>query len=94
MPLNLLQPVCAICHRLWGRGLLVPADAKVLKILVRWGDYIARTAEAGELGPFVWARTPREEEVLIDLPEKTRSRLSTPSQPLAAWWSPSPSVRC
>ena len=54
-----------------GASLLIPADAKVLKILVRWGDYTARTAEEGDPGPFVWARTPREEGVLVDLPEKT-----------------------
>ena len=91
--LNLLQPVCAICHRLLGRACWYRPMPRA-EIIIRWGDYIARTAEAGEPGPFVWARTPREEEVLIDLPEKTRSRPSTPSQPLAAWWSPSPSVRC
>ena len=54
-----------------GASLLVPADAQRLRIIVRWGDYTARTAEAGEPGPVVWARTPREEEVLVDLPEKT-----------------------
>ena len=54
-----------------GASLLVPAEAQTLKILVRWGDYTVRTARDDEPGPFVWARTPREEGVVIALPEKT-----------------------
>jgi len=54
-----------------GASLLVPAEAQTLTILVRWGDYTARTARDDEPGPFVWARTPREEGVVIALPEKT-----------------------
>ena len=34
-----------------GASLLIPADAQLLRIIVRWGDYTARTAEEGEPGP-------------------------------------------
>ena len=59
-------------------SLLVPAEAQTLKILVRWGDYTARTARDDEPGPFVWARTPREEGVVIALPEKTEQPTEYP----------------
>jgi hypothetical protein len=54
-----------------GASVLVPAEAQRLKIIVRWGDYKARAAREGEPGPFVWERTPREEEISVELPEKT-----------------------
>ena len=39
--------------------------------MVRWGDYKARNAKAGEPPPHVWQRTQREEVVGVALPERT-----------------------
>ena len=90
--LNLLQPVCAICHRLWGE----PADTGRYPAAENYcplGDYTARTAEAGEPARLC-GHVRRGGRVLSTSLRRRRSRPSTPSQPLAAWWSPSPSVRC
>lgn len=48
-----------------GASLLVPADTRRLKIIVRWGDYKARLAREDELGPFVWNRLGCEQGVEV-----------------------------
>ena len=53
-----------------GASLLVSADAKQLQITVRWGDYKVRQDGEGEAAPFVWDRTSREEEVVVNLPDR------------------------
>jgi hypothetical protein len=54
-----------------GASLLVSADAKQLTIIARWGDYKVRQDREGEAAPFLWDRTGREEEIVVDLPDKT-----------------------
>ena len=61
-----------------GASVFVPADAQRLKILVRWGDYKGREAREDEPGPLVWDRTPREEGVPVELPEKTERPMEKP----------------
>jgi hypothetical protein len=54
-----------------GASLLVPADARQLQLVVRWGDYTVRKDGEGDAAPFVWDRTGREERLAVDLPDKT-----------------------
>jgi len=59
-----------------GASMFVPVDAQQLTILVRWGDYKVREAREDEPGPLVWERTPREEGVIVELPEKTEQPMA------------------
>jgi hypothetical protein len=69
-----------------GLSLLVPAQAKQLQVTARWGDYrrqeVKARQEAVPDGPcpavagdgggrVVWMRTPREEKLILKLPEQT-----------------------
>lgn len=51
-----------------GLSFLVPADARGLQIIVRWGDYSTAEVEARDDKPVsVWQRNPREETISIEL---------------------------
>jgi hypothetical protein len=54
-----------------GASLLVAADAKQLKVIIRWGDYKVHQDGEGEAASSVWDRTACEEEVVVVLPDKT-----------------------
>ena len=77
-----------------GASLLVPAEAQVLKILVRWGDYTARPARDANLAR--WCGHGRHGKQRYS--SSCRRRPTQPTEyavpTLVAWWSPSPSVRC
>ena len=55
-----------------GLSVLVPASAKELRIVVRWGDYHLEQYPEGQSGPTRWHRTAREEGVAFDLPDRTQ----------------------
>jgi len=61
-----------------GASLLVAANARELKVVVRWGDYDARESKDDEPGPYVWERTPREEALVVSLPDKTDQPMEQP----------------
>jgi hypothetical protein len=54
-----------------GMSMLVPSGAKVLEVMVTWGDYEPRT------GPESWARTARAHRVPLQLPAKTGNTRET-----------------
>jgi hypothetical protein len=55
-----------------GLSVLVPASARRLKIVVRWGDYHLEQYADGKGGPIRWHRVAREEGVAFDLPDQTQ----------------------
>jgi hypothetical protein len=57
-----------------GISFLVPDTARGLNVTVRWGDY--HTGKGADTAG-VWTRTPREERLSIDLPERTHQPLNT-----------------
>ena len=69
---TLLRLACVTCHH---PSVLACScrqmPSKQLKITVRWGDYKVRQDGEGAAAPFVWDRTGREEEVVVNLPDKT-----------------------
>jgi len=54
-----------------GLSVLTPKTTEELKVTVRWGDYHLTKGGDGQGGPVEWRRTPREEQVLLKLPERT-----------------------
>lgn len=61
-----------------GVSLLIPPKAGQLKVVVRWGDYRVRKSKDGEPGQHVWERTPREELIAVNIPEKTEQPIEQP----------------
>ncbi len=55
-----------------GMSILVPAAARRLAVTVRWGDYHYQQPKDGQGGFGAWKRTPREEQVVFDLPPETQ----------------------
>jgi helicase-like protein len=64
------EPAAAAKQRFFpssiGLSILLPAEAKALKIRVRWGDYRRDGDERSE----TWRRTPREEDIPLSVPER------------------------
>jgi hypothetical protein len=54
-----------------GLSVLVANDTRQLNVIARWGDYHLTKAGDGQGGPVEWRRTPNEQQVSIDLPERT-----------------------
>lgn len=54
-----------------GLSLLVSPTTKQLKVTARWGDYARQETKEGANGHANWQRSPREEVVPLELPEKT-----------------------
>jgi hypothetical protein len=54
-----------------GLSLLVSSATRKLKLKVRWGDYKLRKPEDGHGGQEEWERQQREEELTIEVPQKT-----------------------
>ncbi len=52
-----------------GASVLVTAATRELNVTVRWGDYRRATPMDGKGGPGQWPRTPREETILVGLPQ-------------------------
>ena len=59
-----------------GLSVLVAPAARHLRVIVRWGDYRLQT-EPGQAGPIRWKRTAQEEQVSLDLPERTQQPVET-----------------
>jgi hypothetical protein len=55
-----------------GVSLLLPADTKELTVTARWGDYQLQKPEDGRGGGGEWQRVPREEEITLTVPERTK----------------------
>lgn len=53
-----------------GMSLLVSSDTRQLRVAVRWGDYKLLKPDEGHGGPTEWKRTPHQEELVLDLPDK------------------------
>lgn len=60
-----------------GLSILIGNAAKSLKITVRWGDYKRRSPGDGHGGYEEWEREQREEELSVNLPERTQSPKET-----------------
>ncbi len=56
-------------------SILVNSGTRQLTVTVRWGDYRLQQPKEGQGGPIQWKRTPREEQIVLDLPEQTRQPL-------------------
>ena len=54
-----------------GLSVLVPANARQLKVTVRWGDYQQTKAGDGHGGSVEWRRYPNEKQFVLRLPERT-----------------------
>jgi hypothetical protein len=70
------EPAAAAKQRFFpssiGLSILLPAETKTLKVMVRWGDYRRDGDERSE----TWRRTPREEEISLTVP----MRLARPQE--------------
>ena len=55
-----------------GMSILVPAAARRLTVTVRWGDYHLQQPKEDQGDSAAWQRTPREEQVVFDLPAETQ----------------------
>ncbi|MBI5764261.1 MAG: helicase [Planctomycetes bacterium] len=54
-----------------GLSVLVSETTQQIKVAVRWGDYHLTKGGDGPGGQAEWRRTPREEPMLLELPERT-----------------------
>lgn len=52
-----------------GASLLISAEIRTLKVIVRWGDYTPLGAKEGDDGRWNWERKPKEETIDVNLPE-------------------------
>ena len=55
-----------------GMSILVTPGTRRLTVTVRWGDYRLQQPKEGQGGAIQWKRTPREEQIVLDLPEQTQ----------------------
>lgn len=60
-----------------GLSLLIGGTTKKLKINVRWGDYKLRKPKEGQAAQEEWERRQQEQELTIDIPEKTKNPRET-----------------
>jgi hypothetical protein len=60
-----------------GLSLLVSSPTRKLSVKVRWGDYKRRQPDDGHGAHEEWERQQRDEELTIDVPEKTKTPLET-----------------
>ncbi|MHB8900295.1 MAG: hypothetical protein ACYC6Y_16215, partial [Thermoguttaceae bacterium] len=60
-----------------GLSVLVADPARHLRVTVRWGDYRLQEPETGQPGSIRWQRTAREEQVALDLPDRTQQPVET-----------------
>lgn len=61
-----------------GLSLLIPAETKELKIVVRWGDYLMRKADDGHGTGAEWQRKYREESLTLTVPAKSKQPAEQP----------------
>jgi hypothetical protein len=61
-----------------GMSLLIPAETKEMKIVVRWGDYLMRKAEDGHGTGAEWQRQYREESLTLTVPVKSKQPTEQP----------------
>ena len=63
-----------------GLSILIGSKTKKLKIKVRWGDYKLRKPTDGHGAQEEWEREQRDEELTIDIPDKTKHPRETEIQ--------------
>jgi hypothetical protein len=60
-----------------GLSVLVPAATRRLKVRVRWGDYKLRKPADDHADSTEWERTPRIEEIELEVPKSTKKPRET-----------------